>query len=147
MEKFKSDKFTINCNIQSVFDKLSNPSHYKSMLEENADKLPPEAKAQLDKINFTEQGISMESPMGNVVLAIDKDATVSPNRIAYTAVGSPIKVSLVVELKQVDENVTEECAAIEIDIPFMLKAMVGPKLKEGAQKFGEAIAKIPYDKL
>lgn len=147
MDNYKSDKFTINYNINTIFDKLSNPSHYKYLLDEHADKLPSGVRSQLDKIKFGENGITMETPLGNVTLAVDRATTVAPSRVAFTAVGSPIKVNLVVELSPINENTTQECAAIEIDIPFMLKAMVGPKLNDGAQKFGEVIAMIPYDKI
>lgn len=147
MERFQSDVQCIAHNINTIFDKLSNPSRYKQLLEDNADKLPEEARKNLDKVQFEDDGIAIQSPMGAIKLAVDQATTIEPTRIAYTAVGSPVKFGLAIDLKAIDENTTEEVATIELDLPFFMAKMVAPQLKDGAKKFGELLKMIPYDNL
>lgn len=147
MERFQSDVQCIAHNINTIFDKLSNPSRYKQLLENNADKLPEEARKNLDKVQFEDDGIAIQSPMGAIKLAVDQATTIEPTRIAYTAVGSPVKFGLAIDLKAIDENTTEEVATIELDLPFFMAKMVAPQLKDGAKKFGELLKMIPYDNL
>ena len=147
MERFQSDVQCIAHNINTIFDKLSNPSRYKQLLEDNADKLPEEARKNLDKVQFDNDGIAIQSPMGAIKLAVDQATTIEPTRIAYTAVGSPVKFGLAIDLKAIDENTTEEVATIELDLPFFMAKMVAPQLKDGAKKFGELLKMIPYDSL
>lgn len=147
METFKSEVQVINYNIDTIFDKLSNPSRYQQLIADNADKLPEEARKNLDKVQFEDDCIAIQSPMGAIKLAVDRATTIDPTRIAYTAVGSPIKFGLAIDLKAIDENTTEEVATIELDLPFFMAKMVAPQLKEGAKKFGELLKMIPYDNL
>lgn len=147
MERFQSDVQCIAHNINTIFDKLSNPSRYKQLLEDNADKLPEEARKNLDKVQFDDDGIAIQSPMGAIKLAVDQATTIEPTRIAYTAVGAPVKFGLAIDLKAIDENTTEEVATIELDLPFFMAKMVAPQLKDGAKKFGELLKMIPYDNL
>lgn len=147
MEKFQSDVQCIAHNINTIYDKLSNPSRYKELIEANADKLPEEARKNLDKLQFEDGCIAIQSPMGAIKLAVDQATTIDPTRIAYTAVGSPVKFNLIIELKAIDENTTEEVASLELDLPFFMAKMVAPQLKEGAKKFGELLKMIPYDNL
>lgn len=145
MEKYSSDTHRINHNINVVYDKLSNPALYRQIIESNSDKLPEEAKKNLDKIKFNEDGIAIQSPMGEVTLGIDKNTTIEPTRIVYTALSSPVKFNLVIELSQVDDNTTDEVASLELDIPFFMAKMVAPQLKEGAKKFGQMLTMLPYE--
>ncbi len=134
-------------NIQLIYDKLSDPSKYRELVEANADKLPPEAREHMSKVKFDDDGIAIESPMGAIKMSVDQAETVAPTRIVYSAVGAPVKLALVIELEQVDDTHTQEVASIEVDIPFFMAKMVSGQLKEGAQKFGEVLAHIPYDNI
>ena len=52
MDTYKSDKQVIDCDIATVYGKLSNPAVFKQQLEQNIDKLPEEARAQLQNLKF-----------------------------------------------------------------------------------------------
>ncbi len=147
METYKSDAHSINQNITTIFGILTNPAKYLKVIQERANELPPEAKEHLDKVKFGEESISIESPMGAITLGVDKEETVEPTRIVYSANNSPVKFALKIELEKVDENTTSEVAMLELDIPFFMAKMVAPQLKDGAKKFGEMLAMIPYDKV
>lgn len=145
MESYKSDKVVIDHNIELIYNKLSNPSMFKEQMEKNMDCVPDEAREHLNKVKFEEDGISIESPMGEVKLSVSE--SVAPNLVKYVAESSPVPFGLTVNLEAIDEEHTNAVAEINIELPLMLRAMVGGKLSEGAQKMGEVIAKLPYGEM
>ena len=145
MDKYASAVQTLNHNINTIFSNLSNPSKYRQLLEDNADKLPNEAKQNIDKIKFCADHIEIESPMGAVSLGLDPNDTVSPTRITYAALNSPVKFGLSINLQEIDENTTSAVATLEVDLPFMVRKMVGSQLNAAANKFGELLTILPYE--
>ena len=142
MDSYKSDKVLIEHNIDVIYNKLSNPQGFKEQLEQNADRIPDEARQQLDKVKFEDDGISIESPMGAMKLSVTE--SVPPGLVKYVAQSSPVPFGLTISLQAVDENQTQAVAEINIDLPFMLKMAVGGQLKDGAQKLAQVIAQLPY---
>ena len=145
METYKSDKVTINHNINLIYSKLSDPSIFKAQIDSNMDRLPDEAREHLKSVKFEEDGISVESPMGTLKLSVSESQ--EPTMVKYTAQSSPVPFGVTINLESVDENTTQAVTELNIELPFMLKAMVGGKLSEGAQKMGELIAKLPYGEM
>lgn len=145
METYKSDKVTINHNINLIYNKLSDPSIFKAQIDNNMDRLPDEAREHLKSVKFEEDGISVESPMGTLKLSVSESQ--EPTMVKYTAQSSPVPFGVTINLESVDENTTQAVTELNIELPFMLKAMVGGKLSEGAQKMGELIAKLPYGEM
>ena len=145
METYKSDKVTINHNINLIYSKLSDPSIFKTQIDSNMDRLPDEAREHLKSVKFEEDGISVESPMGTLKLSVSESQ--EPTMVKYTAQSSPVPFGVTINLESVDENTTQAVTELNIELPFMLKAMVGGKLSEGAQKMGELIAKLPYGEM
>lgn len=145
MDTYKSDAQRINHNIQVIYDKLSNPAVFQEQIEANKDRLPEEARANIDKVVFGPDSISIESPMGPLKLAIDPEQSQSPNRIVFTAAQAPVKFNMLIELSAVSDAETESVASLQLDLPFFLRGMVGKQLEEGARKFGEMLAMLPYD--
>ena len=137
----------INHSIDTIFSKLSNPSVFQAQLDANRDRLPEEARANLEKVEFGPDSITIESPMGPLKLAVDPEQSQAPNRIVFTAAQSPVKFNMMIELTPVNENETESVAALQLDLPFFLRGMVGKQLEEGAKKFGQMLAMLPYDTL
>ncbi|MBO4722278.1 MAG: hypothetical protein J5629_05020 [Muribaculaceae bacterium] len=145
METYKSDKVVIDHNIELIYNKLSNPSMFKEQMEKNMDRIPDDAREHLDKVKFEEDGISIDSPMGVVKLSVSE--SVAPNLVKYVAESSPVPFGLTVNLEAIDDEHTNAIAEINIELPMMIRAMVGGKLSEGAQKMGEVIAKLPYGEM
>ena len=141
METYKSNINRINCNIGIVFAKLSNPSLFKEQIEKNLDRMPEEARENMRKVKFEPDGISVESPMGPLKMAIQE--VVEPNKIVFGAAQSPVAFNLT----EVDEENTDSQTQLQLDLPIMLRAMVGGKLKDAANMFGEMLTKLPYAEL
>ena len=145
METYKSEKVTINHDINLIYSKLSDPSIFKAQIDNNMDRLPDEAREHLKSVKFEEDGISVESPIGTLKLSVSESQ--EPTMVKYTAQSSPVPFGVTINLESVDENITQAVTELNIELPFMLKAMVGSKLSEGAQKMGELIAKLPYGEM
>ena len=147
MESYKSDAQRIACDINTVYSKLSNPAVFQAQIDANRDNLPPEAIENLDKVKFEADAIAIESPMGPLRLAVNNEQCQEPNRIVYSAAQSPVAFNMVIELQPCGEQETTSIAALELDLPQFMRAMVGGQLKQAADKFGELLAKLPYSSL
>ena len=145
METYKSDKVIIDHNIDVIYSKLSDPRVFKAHIDSNIDRLPDEAREHLEKVKFEDDGISVDSPMGALKLSVSE--SVAPSMVKYTAQSSPVPFGLTINLQAIDESHTESITELNIELPFMLKAMVGSKLTDGAKKIGELIAKLPYGEM
>ena len=145
MESYKSDKVVIDYNINVIYNKLSDPRVFKAHLDENIDRLPQDAREHLDKVKFEDDGISIESPMGALKLSVAE--SVEPSLVKYTALQSPVPFGLTVNLEPIDDSHTGSVTEINIELPMMLRAMVGGKLKDGAKHLVEVIAKLPFGDL
>lgn len=145
METYKSDKVIIDHNIDVIYSKLSDPRVFKAHIDSNIDRLPDEAREHLEKVKFEDDGISVDSPMGALKLSVSE--SVAPSMVKYTAQSSPVPFGLTINLHAIDESHTESITELNIELPFMLKAMVGSKLTDGAKKIGELIAKLPYGEM
>ena len=145
METYKSDKVIIDHNIDVVYSKLSDPRVFKEHIDKNLDRLPEEAREHLQSVKFEDNGISVDSPMGALKLSVSE--SVAPSMVKYTAPSSPVPFGLTINLQAIDDTHTESVTEISIELPFMLKAMVGSKLTDGAKKLGELIAKLPYGEM
>ncbi|MBQ6279547.1 MAG: hypothetical protein IJK68_07505 [Muribaculaceae bacterium] len=142
MESYKSDSIIIDHNIDVIYSKLSDPRIFKEHLDNNIDRLPDEAREHLEKVKFEDDGISVESPMGMLKLSVCD--SVAPTMVKYTAQSSPVPFGLTINLSPIDEDHTQSITELNIELPMMLRAMVGSKLSDGAKKLGEMIAKLPY---
>ncbi len=145
MQHYKSERHEINHDINTVYNKLSNPDVLRQQLEKNADKLPPEAQENLAKVHFTADGISIDSPMGPMMLSVTE--SVEPTRVVYSAANMPVNFNLSIELEAIDEARTAAVAQINIDLPLMLRAVVGGQLGDAARQMGQMLAALPYDSL
>jgi hypothetical protein len=147
MESFKSAPHVIECDAMTIYSKLTNPSLIKNQIDANADKIDGEARQHLDTVKFTEDAISIESPMGEVTLSLDHENSIEGERVVYTASQSPVPINMVINLEPQPDETTMSTAELQLNLPFFLRKMVEGQLQEGANRFGELLAHIPFDRL
>jgi hypothetical protein len=147
MESFKSNPHAIACDAATIYSKLTNPSLIKNLIDAHADKLDGEARQHFDTVKFTEDSIAIQSPMGEVALELDHENSVEGQRVVYTATSSPIPISMVINLEPQADETTMSTAELQLNLPFFLRKMVEGQLQEGANRFGELLARIPFDRL
>ncbi len=147
MESFKSNPHMIACDAATIYSKLTNPSLIKNQIEAHADRIDGEARQHLDTVKFSEDSIAIQSPMGEVTLSLDHNNSIEGERVVYTASSSPVPINMVINLQPQDDQTTMSTAELQLELPFFLRKMVEGQLKEGANRFGELLARIPFDKI
>lgn len=147
MESFKSNPHAIACSAATIYSKLTNPSLIKNLIDEHADKIEGEARQHLDTVKFSEDSISIQSPMGEVSLALDREQSIEGQRVVYTASQSPVPINMVINLEPQPDDTTMSTAELQLQLPFFLRKMVEGQLQEGANRFGDLLARIPFDRL
>ena len=106
-----------------------------------------EARRHLDTVKFNENSIAIESPMGEVTLSLDPEQSIDGQRVVYTASMSPVPINMVINLDSQQDGSTMSTAELQLQLPFFLRKMVEGQLQEGANRFGELLARIPFDRL
>ena len=147
MESFKSTPHSIACDAATIYSKLTNPSLIQQQIEANADRIDEQARQHLDTVKFTENSISIQSPMGEVALSLDRENSIEDERVVYTASSSPVPINMVINLQSQDDGTTMSTAELQLQLPFFLRKMVEGQLQEGAERFGELLSRIPFDRL
>lgn len=147
MESFKGNPQSIACDAATIYSKLTNPSLIKQQIEINADKIDDQARQHLDAVKFGEDSISIQSPMGEVTLALDHEGSIPGEKVVYTASQSPIPINMVINLEAQPDETTMSTAELQLNLPFFMRKMVEGQLQEGANRFGELLARIPFDRL
>lgn len=142
MDSYKSDIVTINHPIELVYSKLSTPSSFKNIA--NIDALPNEVKEKINEITFGDDSIAFSvNPIGEVVLQIMERT--EPVKVVLSAVKLPIPLNVVLSLEKVDDTTTHAVAEIQVELNMFIRPMVEKPLTEGAKKFGELLAILPYN--
>lgn len=144
METYKSEKQMINAPVSAVYHTLTHFSTLAGNMRDKIDALPDNVKSQLEQVTVDDEGLSLNSPMGAVRLALDASQCVDGSRVVYAATQSPVKFSLQVDMRGVDDATTEAEAQLNVDLPFFLRGMVGGALRDGAAKMGQVLAGLPY---
>ena len=147
MESFKSNPHSIACDAATIYGKLTNPSLIKQQIELNAEKIDDQARLHLDAVKFGEDSISIQSPMGEVTLALDHEGSVPGEKVVYTALQSPVPINMVINLEPQPDETTMSTAELQLQLPFFMRKMVEGQLQEGANRFGELLSRIPFDRL
>ena len=144
MANFKSDKVTVNGSAQKVFEKLSDLSNIVNLLE-NApvDQIPEEHRDTLQKISFSENSISFPAgPVGDVTLQVKKREPFS--LIELEGVGTPVPLSLSLNIEEVSENECRAYVAIDLAIPAMLKPMISSPMQKMTDQFSQVLKAIKF---
>ena len=147
MESFKSTPHVIGCDAATIYSKLTNPSLIQQQIEANADRIDEQARQHLNTVKFTEDSISIHSPMGEVALSLDHENSIDGERVVYTASSSPVPINMVINLAGQADGTTMSTAELQLQLPFFLRKMVEGQLQEGAERFGELLSRIPFDRL
>ena len=134
MATYKSKQVTISHPIEEVYEKISIIGAYQQKL----DSLPAEVKDKLGDVRFEPDAIVITAaPVGEIRFAVKE--RIKPSSVKLSAEQSPVPLTLSVNLTPDSDSSTSAVSQIDVEIPAMLKPMVGGKMQEAADKFGELI--------
>ncbi len=132
MAKYTGKTVTVNQSAQVLFDKISNLNAFQQRLDE----LPAEAKNKLGDVRFTEDKIIINAPaVGELTFVVAEK--VSPSLMRLSAENSPVPFNIIMNFEAKTETTTDVSTVLDVDIPAMLRPMVGGKMQEAADKFSE----------
>lgn len=136
MATYKSKPVTLPVAASTVSDKFAD----LRSLEGALDKLPDDERAKIGQVNFTADSLSIQtSQVGELKFQITER---TPERVVFKTVSSPLPLDMVLNLKPLSDSSTELTTAIEVEIPAMLKPLLGGMMQKAADSFGALMAKI-----
>ena len=136
MAKYTSKPTVVNRPAAELSEKFSD---FRSM-QAALDNLDEEQRKTVGDVEFTEDSIKIMTPqVGAITLrAVER----TPEVIRLQAEGSPVPMSLEVAFNPVDAGSTEVTGSLDVDLPAMLKPLVGPALQRAADQFGSLFARL-----
>ncbi|MGL5317909.1 MAG: SRPBCC family protein [Bacteroidales bacterium] len=136
METYVSEVKTIYASSEAIFNKLSDLSN----LEKVKDRIPQD---KIQDLEFDRDSCSFSvSPVGKVSISIVEREEFKT--IKFGSTQSPMSFNLWIQLIEVNSADTRLRVTLKADIPFLIKPMVGGKLKEGINRIADALAMLPY---
>lgn len=144
MATYKSPEVRLKASAEAVFNKLSNLENLHSLLEKvPADKIPEDKRAMFESIQITPDSITLPGgPVGAVTLRLAEKT--SPSLISLKGEGTPVPLALSMHIAPDGDSASKAQVAIDIDIPAMLKPMIGGHLQKMADQFGSVLQAIPF---
>lgn len=144
MAVYSSGNVTLNASAQTVFDKLSNLENLQGMLDKvPADRVPEDKRQMFENIKITHDTIEVPGgPMGSLTFRVTE--RVAPSLIKLQGEGIPLQMALVLNVKPLTATTSEANVDIDINIPAMLKPMIGGQIQKIANQFGDVLGAIPF---
>ena len=136
MSQYESSVKCIPYSQERVYAKLEDLNN----LEGLKDKLPAD---KVKELTYTRDEATVNvPPVGNVTIRVVERE--EPKCIKLEAVGSPIPVTLWIQIIPNGAEASKMRVVVKAEINFMLKAMIEKPLKEGIEKIAEALSLIAY---
>ena len=135
MATFKSPKTEIGKSADELFDRSSDLSNLQTVL----DGLSPEQRSQVGDVEFTADSLKIVTPQVGAIefTVVDR---VRPSKIVFGTKSSPVPLSMELDIEPTGENSSSVQTLIDVEIPAMLRPLIGPQLQKAADKFGELIS-------
>ncbi len=139
--------------VARVYDTLSNLENLRPLLEKaQTDESVKErlreagqenALDSLRDVTLTNDSIAIPASMlGTVSMRIVER---EENKcVKFETEQSPVPAKMWIQVLPGEDDTCRMKLTVDVDIPFMLKAMVGSKLKDGVEKVADAISLIKY---
>lgn len=127
-------------NLRPLLDRARNDENLKEKLSQSGQ---ANALDSLANVELTNDSISIPASMvGTVSMTIIER---EENKcIKFATDKSPVKANLWIQVLPVTDSTSKMKLTVDADIPFMLKPMIGSKLKDGIDKVADALAMINY---
>jgi len=127
-------------NLRPLLDRLQNDEALREKIKQEGQEKTIDS---LQNITLTSDSIAVPAPMiGQVAMRIIER---EENKcIKFETEQSPVKANLWIQVLSETDTTSKLKLTIDADIPFMLKPMIGSKLKDGIDKMADVIAMIKY---
>lgn len=139
MAKYSSKPVEVSASAGDVFDKVSDISSFQQKL----DSLPADLREKVGNVKFSDDTITITAPpVGDMVFKVVERVRPesNPGAVVLAAQQSPVPLKLAINISPELHTPTTVSADIDVDIPAMLRPLVGGKMQEAADKFGEMLS-------
>lgn len=145
MAIFKAQPALINAPAEVVYQKLSNLTNIKNLLASIPESaIPADKKEMFDSVEITEDSIIFPAgPVGNITMKITRKE--EPTLIHLEGIGTPVALSLELQIGILSSSQCEAATVIDIAIPPMLKPMIGGTMQKMADQFTQVIGALKYE--
>ncbi len=136
MATYKGQPVAVGHTGTEIAEKFSDLRNF----EEKINALPAEQREKLNGLTFEKDAVSFDVNMvGHVTFRIQE---LGEERIRMQSEGTPMPLTLSLEMKNLSGQSTQITPTAELEIPFMLKAMVGPHIQKAMDQIGGLIATL-----
>lgn len=137
MSTYSSKPTTVNRPAAEIYSRFSDLSNLQDQLKN----LPEEQRAKIGDVKFDADSIAIVTPqVGEIKFQVVERVPVS--KIVFGSPSSPVPLSMTLTLNPVDDNSTEVVTAIDVEIPMMLRPLIGGKLQEAADQFSKLMSQL-----
>lgn len=145
MANYKSENVTLGAPAERVFEKLANLEGLKGLLERvSPDQIPDEHRQTFENIAITSDTLTIPGgPVGSLTLRMTR--RVAPSLIEMQGEGTPVPITLKLNIRPLAGDVSEASAEIDLGIPAMLKPMVSGPMQKMVEQFAQMLRAIPFE--
>ncbi len=136
MAQYNSKPVKVNKSSQEIVEKFADLSSFGHAL----DSMPASDRERVGDVKFEKDSITIDTKqVGRIAFKVTER---TPSKVAMSAEGSPVPLILSVNLKPLGENSTEITTAIDVEIPAMLRPMIGGAMQKAVDQFGDLMANL-----
>ncbi len=136
MAQYKSEEVVVGKTPAQLSENFSDFTR----LQERLNALPEEQRAKAGDVSFTTDSICINTPqVGKIELVATER---SPERLMLEAKNSPVPMKLIVDYKAEGAESSRVSGIIDVEIPMMLKPLIGPSLQKAADQFGKLFSSL-----
>lgn len=135
MSEYCGKAVTVGQPVDELYSKVSNFSTF----QERINSLPEDVRGKMPPVAFTDDKMTINAPgVGEITFAVVE--RIAPELLRLAAENSPIPFEVVMNFSPVDEVSSKIETKLDVEIPMMLRPLVGGKLQEAADKISEMFA-------
>ena len=137
MTKYTGKTSVVNLPAAEISDKFADMSTFNDKLAG----MPEDVRKHMGDLTFTRDSVCMDTKQaGKVVFKV----TERDDRHIVLACSFPLPISLTINLSPVADDAakTEMWTDVDIEIPAMLRPIIGPQMQKVADHFSTAMGSI-----
>lgn len=137
MAKYSSKPATLVMPIGVVYGRVSSLSG----LQEKLEQLPQDQLARIGEVKFDDNSVIINAPQVGEI-RFDVVERQEPSRVVFAAANMPVPLKLALDLAEETPESTRVVSTIDVEIPAMLRPLVGGKMQEAADRFTDLIKQL-----
>lgn len=139
MATYKSKPAKVNRSAEDLYSRFSD----MSALQEQLNNLPEEQRKQIGDVEFTADTLRITTPqVGEIAFEIKE--RIAPSKIVFGTASSPVPLTMEVYIAPDGPAASEVTTVIDVEIPAIVRPIIGPQLQKAADKFGELISGLSH---